>query len=319
MLKIISVNLWETIQKKAKQAEHRRAAIAYVTDPTLLPLRNGDLLVTDASDTSIASGRTSAVTLEKYFKSGVELFNLPDLHAKVLILDDWAVVGSANASQHSALVYFEAAVLSDRPELVGQADKLVTFLAEAGTIIDESFIKRILKISVVKALAPPTRARTRTQAKLSLDQKFWLVSLPGDTTYPGNPEIVEDVAEKIQKKVSSKAGIVNWFWWSGNARFTTLAKEGDIVIECWRPRSKISTTRGVRVFRHGRIVRIFQEPGVKARTFHCIWSSDHYDTSVTWSVFQQLAKRAGINRKLSYNSTVELTAQQSSALFEIWT
>src|SRR4030067_2173465 len=151
MLKIISVNLSVTIQKKAKQAEHRRAASSHVPAPTLLPLRNGDLLVTDASDASIASGHTSASTLEKYFKSGVELFNLPDLHAKVLVLDHWAVVGSANASQHSALVYFEAAVISDRPELVGQADKLVTFLAEAGTTIDKSFIKRILKIPVVKA------------------------------------------------------------------------------------------------------------------------------------------------------------------------
>lgn len=318
MLKIISANLWDTIQKKAKHAQHCRAAIAYVTDPALLPLRNGDLLVTDASNASIAAGRTSAVTLEKYFKSGVDLFSLSDLHAKVLVLDDWAVVGSANASQHSALVYFEAAVLSDRPDLVGQADKLVAFLAKAGTSIDEYFVKRILKIPVVKAPHTPTGASTRTQAKPSLDQKSWLVSLRGEATYPGDEGIVEGIAEQIQKKVSSKAGVVDWFWWSGNARFLTKAKEGDVVIECWRPMSKIVTTRGVRVFRHGRIAKIFQEPGVKARTFHCIWPADHDDTSVSWSAFQQLAKRAGITRKLSYNSTVELTARQSSALFEIW-
>jgi phosphatidylserine/phosphatidylglycerophosphate/cardiolipin synthase-like enzyme len=120
MLKIISANLWDTIQKKAKRSEYRRAAIAYVTDPTLLPLRNGDLLVTDASDASIPSGRTSAITLEKYFKAEVELFNLPDLHAKVLVLDDWAVVGSANASHQSAAVYFEAAMLSEDPSLLGR-------------------------------------------------------------------------------------------------------------------------------------------------------------------------------------------------------
>ena len=318
MLKIISGNLWDTIQKKAKHAEHRRAAIAYVTDPTLLPLRSGDLLVTDASDASIASGRTSAITLEKYFKAEVELFNLPYLHAKVLVLDDWAVVGSANASHQSAAVYFEAAMLSDRPELTGQADKLVTFLANAGTPIDEPFIKRILKIPVVKTWGLHNAPRTRTLAKPSLDQTFWLVSIHGDAEYAGNAEIVEGVAEKVQKKMSSKAGIVDWFWWSGKARFPTTAREGDIVIVCWRPRAKISTTRGVEVFRHGRIAKIFQEPGVMEITFHCIWPPECDDTALSWSAFQKLAERAGITRKLSYNSTVELTSQQSSALFEIW-
>jgi len=62
MLKVLSVNLWSAIRQKAKHAEQRRAAVAYVTDATLLPLRKGDLLVTDASDASIAGGRTSAVT-----------------------------------------------------------------------------------------------------------------------------------------------------------------------------------------------------------------------------------------------------------------
>jgi hypothetical protein len=194
----------------------------------------------------------------------------------------------------------------------------VTFLVKAGTPIDEPFIQRILKIPVVKAWVSPSGPRTRTQAEPSLDQKFWLVSLRGNATYVGDAEIVEGVAEEIQKKMSSKAGIVDWFWWSGNARFPIQAREEDIVIACWRPRSKIATTRGVRVFRHGRIAKFFQEPGVKARTFHCIWPRDHNDTSVSWSAFQQLAKRAGVTRKLSYNSTVELTSQQSSPLFEIW-
>jgi hypothetical protein len=314
MLEVVSENLWARIRKKAKHARQRKGAIAYVTDSSLLPLRGGDVLVTDASDASIAGGQTSAIALNQYFKAGVCLFSLPALHAKVVVLDDWAVIGSANASQHSAFVYFEAAVLTDRPDAVGQTDKLIQSFADAATPVDDSFVRRILSIPVVRTPKPIKRPRKRAAAPT--EQRFWLVSLRGDADYPGDEETVENVSEQLQRK--SKAGVVDWFWWTGNARFPSLTREGDIVVECWRPRAKISTTRSVRVYRHGRIVQVLQEPGVKAKTFHCIWPSDHDDRSVSWSEFQRLAKRAGISRKLSYKSTVELTSRQSSALFEIW-
>ncbi len=317
MLKIVSENLWKTIRAKAKHAACRRAAIAYVHDPSLLPLRRGDILVTDASDASIAAGRTSAIVLDGYLKSDVELFSLSNLHAKVLVLDDIAVVGSANASNHSATVYVEAAVVTDRPELVGQADAFVASLAESSTRIDSKFIERILQIPVIRSTDVAPTGNHVKASSLSV-QKFWLISLRGEATYPGDEEAVEVVNEKIQKQIRSKSGVVNWFWWSGKSRFVTEAKKGDIVIECWRPRHKIPTTRSVRVHRHGRIEKVFQEPGVTAKTFHCVWPPDYEESAISWSSFQSLAKRAGISRKLSYTSTIELTAQQSSALFEIW-
>lgn len=74
MLKVVSINLWNAIRQKTKDAKQRKAAVAYVTDATILPLRKGDTLVTDAADASIAGGRTSAATLQQYFKTGVKLF-----------------------------------------------------------------------------------------------------------------------------------------------------------------------------------------------------------------------------------------------------
>ena len=206
MLEIVSENLWEIIREKAKYAAHRRAAIAYVTDASLLPLRGGDILVTDASDASIASGRTSALVLEEYLKSEVELFSLSNLHAKVLILDDIAFVGSANASHNSANFYVEAAVETDRPELVGQAAAFVSFLAESSTPIDSEFIARILKIPVNKSSeVMPTDNSVKSPP---INQKFWLISLHEDAEYPGNEDAVEAVKEKIQKRIRPKLGFV---------------------------------------------------------------------------------------------------------------
>lgn len=318
MLKVVSENLWPAICQKAKHAEQRKAAVAYVTDATLLPLRKGDLLVTDASDASIAGGRTSAATLQQYFKAGVNLFSLPALHAKILVLDDWAVVGSANASQHSASVYFEAAVVADRPDVVGQTDTLIQAFAESATPIDKAFVERVLKIPVVRVQSQFEGRARKPRIEAATQQRFWFVSLRGEASYPGDEDTIEEVAAQIQKKVKSTSGVADWFWWSGNARFPTQAREGDVVVECWRPKAKVATSRSVRVYGHGRIAKIFQEPGVKARTFHCIWPPDHEDRAISWSAFQRLAKRAGITRKLSYTSTIELTSKQSSALFEIW-
>jgi|SRR5579863_10458700 len=113
MLKVVSAGLWKAIAVKGKRAATRRAAIAYVGDSPPLTFGDGDILIVDASDPSIASGRTSAKALKRFQRAGAELFSHRNLHAKVMLLDDWVVIGSANDSQHSARAYVEAALVSD--------------------------------------------------------------------------------------------------------------------------------------------------------------------------------------------------------------
>ncbi len=318
MLKVLSSGLWKVVGKKARLAGQRSAAIAYVTDPGLLRLKGGDRLVVDASNASIAAGRTSAKVLKRYFDDGVEISCLPDLHAKILVIDDWAVIGSANASANSEAVYFEAAVLSDRPELVGQAEKLLTYLESAGTPVDEAFIERILRIPVKKSPRVSARVPARRKNRPSEKQRFWLVSLLENAPYPGDEELVDKITEEVESKLSSRAGFVDWFWTGRNGRLPAEARVGDIVIECLRPKRGMTTTRGIRVYGHGRIARIFQERGAKWKTYHCIWRADTGRSALSWGEFSRLRKRAGITRKITFMSTVELSEQQSSALFELW-
>jgi hypothetical protein len=148
--------------------------------------------------------------------------------------------------------------------------------------------------------------------------KTWLLSLRSGATYPGDEERVDTIAEEEQKKVNPRAGEVEWFRWSGGKGFPVKAKVGDVIVECWRPRTEIKSTRSVRVYRHARLIRIYKEPGVKAATFHCLFPPDAERTALSWSEFKKLAVRAGIKRKLGYRSSVQLKEQQSSALFELW-
>ena len=296
----------------------RRAAIAYVSDSPPIIFGKGDLLVVDASDSSIKSGRTSARALAAFHKAGAELFSHPHLHAKLMLLDDWAVVGSANASRHSEIVYIEAAVITDRPDIAGQVERLISELAKRSALINQRFLERILRLPVAKApFVPPRRGRRQLAPFLS-SPRTWLVSLWEEASYPGDEAQIEAIAQEEQKKIGRKAGEVDWFFWSGRIGFPAKAKEGDIIVECLRPRAKINSTRSVRVFRHARLLRIFREPGVKTTTFHCLWPPDWERTAMSWAEFARLATSAGIKRELTYRSTVQLSAQQSAALFELW-
>lgn len=293
MIEIISTNLWQSIQGKARKAKHRKAAVAYVTDASLLPFDKGDVLVTDASDESIAGGRTSARLLEEYLEANVEIYSLASLHAKILVLDDWAVVGSANASANSMQHYVEAAMVCDRPEVVGQVEKLIESFKQVATRVDKDFIKRILDISVVRSgstptstIVPPTPVKT----------KFWYISVRTDAEYPGNEQAIDSESAELQKRAGAKAGVVNWFWWPVKGySFPNTAEIGDIVIQSSRPRAKMSSEKGIEVYKHGRIIRIDRrmEAGKDIKIFHCLWAPNYADVAVTLTEFKKLAKRAG--------------------------
>ena len=318
MLRVISTGLWSAIASKSDKAGSRRAAIAYIGESPPVRFGSEDVLIVDASDASIKAGRTSAKVLQQFHKAGAELWSHANLHAKVLLIDDWAVVGSANASRHSQNTLVEAALITDRPDIASQVERFIFELKQHSQAITPSFLKRILALPVTRAPFARSIGPTKHQAPHLESPRTWLLSLRSDATYPGDDECVDAVAEEEQGKLGSHAGQIDWFWWPAGKGFSSQAKVGDIIIESYRPRANIKSSRSVRVYRHARIVRIFQESGRKAKTFHCLFPSNAERTALTWTEFALLAARAGVTRKLSYRSSVRLTEQQSSALFELW-
>lgn len=142
-------DLWHQLRDLARKARTRVAAVAYVTDSDAVPFGNGDLLVVDASDASIAGGSTSANALARLFERGVRLYSLKGLHAKVYVLDGAAIVGSANLSSMSQDHLAEAALLTTEPAAVEKARRHIKELAaRAGPAIDEAFVRRIGQIPV---------------------------------------------------------------------------------------------------------------------------------------------------------------------------
>src|SRR5258705_872536 len=115
--RVLSNDLWSEVRKQARASNTRKGAIAYVTRD-LVGFRKGDVLVVDASALAIRNGQTDASLLRKLHNKGVQLYDCADLHAKILLLDDVAIIGSGNMSSSSENRMVEAALISDHRSVV---------------------------------------------------------------------------------------------------------------------------------------------------------------------------------------------------------
>lgn len=119
---------WSAITRHVARTKGRTiAAVAYigVEGPSILPLKQGDVLVCDASRKAVKAGSTHVPALDIYRKRGVNLYSLDGLHAKVIVTAKRAFIGSANASSHSRDKLDEAVVSITDADLVAQARQYI--------------------------------------------------------------------------------------------------------------------------------------------------------------------------------------------------
>jgi len=138
--------VWEQITSFSANCVRKKAAVSYVTNDSILKFSTDDLLVLDASIESVRRGSTSASVIKRAMMSGAQVVLVPDLHAKVMLFDATAIVGSANISVRSVNMSREAvAVLSD-VSFVEKAGHWIEKLARDGEEIDAPHLDRLLEI-----------------------------------------------------------------------------------------------------------------------------------------------------------------------------
>lgn len=141
---------WPEIKRLAGAARRRLAAVAYVTSDAHVSFKAGDVLVTDASENAIACGETSAKVLQAAHDRGAKLYTCPGLHAKVLVFDNVAIVGSANLSLRSVDHLIEATTITDDPTVVERTRAFITRLTEKSRRIDAAYLQHIGAMTVVR-------------------------------------------------------------------------------------------------------------------------------------------------------------------------
>lgn len=161
---LLSESIWTTIDKEWRKHGRKRLAVAYVTQLRRARLKKGDVVITDASDAMIRAGQTNAAVLLELHKKDVAIFSRPRLHAKVLILPDCVVVGSANLSG-SAQTLREAALLDRSPQVRKEVIQWFARVKNEAVKLSRSDLIRLSKIPVVRTGGiPPQHQPTLLEA-----------------------------------------------------------------------------------------------------------------------------------------------------------
>lgn len=95
-MRVVTENVWPHIRNCARKNKNRYVAVAYLgmNAGKYLPLGSGDVLVVDASKSSIRSGNTNPLELDRYLSKGTHVYSYDNLHAKVFVFGNLALVGS---------------------------------------------------------------------------------------------------------------------------------------------------------------------------------------------------------------------------------
>lgn len=315
MTRFIANNIWKTIGKTARTAVRRRAAIAYVTRRPPLHLAAGDILITDASKQSIASGQTSARVLHELVDEGVLVYSRPGLHAKIAVLDDAVVASSANlsdASVNDGLV--EAGVITTHPGTVAGALSFIDQLRRLSQKLTASQIRQLEEIPVVRNGGRPGNTSKRLP-RVAAQSACWITGIY-DLTVPltesDEAEYDAGVAEATERALDPDADIYGVRYGKKQAFFLNV-REGDTVIRLWRSRSKV--TRPTLVFPPSAVLR--RKEGKRfGWVFYANPSVKH--EGLKWGEFQKLCKRVGVPFALTKDMNRRVPDEFAEAIYDLW-
>lgn len=181
-------NPWPHITRAIRTRGPRYAAVPYLGHlaPELLPLRSGDLLIVNASTAAIRAHATSPAVLAHYLSKGVRILSSSTLHAKVIVTNQRAVIGSPNASENSTFTH-EAVVISDDPQVVADSHAFINNIDET-TAVDQIFIDDAAREWAIGRAVPIPGITGRRQ---NLDNDFPLT--PTNRVLSGKSAITKPV------------------------------------------------------------------------------------------------------------------------------
>lgn len=145
---LLTHDLWSAVARESDQSTCTVAAVAYVTNVDDVHFKASDILVIDASEEAIRTGKTSAFIVENLLVRGVLLYSCPNLHAKVYVFEDSVIVGSSNLSSSSRSVLIECATLTRDTTLIVEVRNWIQHLSSRSERIDQDFVDRAKAIVV---------------------------------------------------------------------------------------------------------------------------------------------------------------------------
>jgi len=308
MDQILTDNIWKQVARHARSCRKRIAALAYISTDQQIKFRKGDILVCDASDTAVKTGETSAAVLAKWYKGGVRIYSRPGLHAKILVMGNNVLIGSANLSQSSVTQLREASLLTSRSVIVSQAKAFVHLAKSEATEVDDEFLANALKIKVT---ARKSRGLQKRKKQKKFGSRFWIVRVYelNSDRYEDEETYVDKAKDKLREMTGDETIEPSWIRWTGHSRFRKEARAGDTIVELW------STREGKHIMVQPPSAILLRQDRQHWTRFYCDPSEELPELS--WTAFQQHLKRLGVTN-ITRNSVRELSKKDASLVQTIW-
>ncbi|SRR6266481_5040672 len=228
---LLTSDIWKSITSAAKRSRKPSyVAVAYFGKGAskLLPLRTNSRLVVDASENAVKSGQTHPADLKSLQKRGVIIYSVPNLHAKIYVFDDMAIVGSANVSNRSAGTLIESVLRTVDRGIVRSAKSFVESLCLHE--LSPGTLDRLQKIYRSPRIPGGTAKRTknpRQRTRAELPRLFLTQLVRSDP--PAGSEAAEEKGYQAarSRRKHGRNYILEQFNWSGDAPF----RNGDKVIQ----------------------------------------------------------------------------------------
>jgi len=222
---LLTTGVWQELTRAVRDnTGPMYAAVPYFSRSgnRMLPLKRGDILVVNASDTAVASGQTCPSALRRLTNKGVKVYSLENLHAKVFVLGRTAYVGSANVSASSKEYLVEAVVAIHDRNTVAAAKSFVTGLCEAR--VTDSELDRLEAIYRPPRGGPGMRKR---QAKKQ--PRLWIAHIAYEDLDPSFVPALRKGRTVAKTKKTDRRRYVDEFWWTGEKAFAV----GDSVVQIY--------------------------------------------------------------------------------------
>jgi hypothetical protein len=249
-------------------------------------------------------------------KRGVSLYNCVGLHAKVLLLDDVALISSGNMSSSSNNRLVEACVITDQGTTVAGVASFIEQLLPQSKELKSNHIATLCKIKVVRRGGRGTRGskKQRRPKVARLGSRTWLVGVRelAKDPAPAEQRLIERALKTLRAKMKDPDEEVAWVRWTGRSFFVRECREGDSLIQIWRS-SKAKRPRTV--FRAASVLRK-QKTNKWTRFYLRERAGPLAQTS--WSTFKHLLRELGYARRVGPATACLLEPDLADAINRRW-
>jgi hypothetical protein len=229
--------LWPEIQKRAKRTKTMTVVSAFLgTRPeSLLKWPRKSMVVADLTEANVRRGVTSAKGALRLRSKNVAVLQYRNLHAKMFLFDDAAVVASSNLSLDSTTQLVEAGVLLAGTEAAPVRREVNRILRNA-VLLDRDLLRAWARVEPKRSGRLTTKrkgAKVSRPSPLLDGRTVWLLD-----TYHYEPDSAEQRAQRRTGKLLAddngiKAARIDWFGRCGR-RLHSRVQEGDWIVFWWR-------------------------------------------------------------------------------------